>query len=176
MNIKRGTQNTGARSPRQLNFVWQHLMFVGPQYATCFMSLIWNTEFLDGSCSFKKSVYTSYRRPPFSAAEQLYVLWKLAQFKSHTLLYGYKWNVSCILHISDWFWSNSTASFMKFSVTQAYSSEGMNEFMSIPSTFIVWFGWNRFYCSKVVCNAYFAFMVCKTLRWSVMVFKGGGAE
>ena len=144
MNMKRGIQITGARSPRQLNFVWQHVMFVGPQYETCFMSPIWNTEFLDGFCSFKKSVYTSYRRPPFSAAQQLYVSWKLVQFKSHTLLYGSKRNVPCIFHNSDWFWSNSRASLMKFSAMQAYFSEGMNEWMNVHTLHIhclIWVKW-----------------------------------
>jgi len=52
---------------------------------------------------------------------------------------------------------------MKFSAIQSYFSDGMKEFMSIPSIFIIWFGWNGFYCSKVVCNAYFAFNVCTIL-------------
>jgi hypothetical protein len=53
MNMKRGIQITGTRSPRQLNFVWHHIMFAGPQYATCFMSPIWNIEFLMVPASLK---------------------------------------------------------------------------------------------------------------------------
>lgn len=34
-NIHHGAQILGVRSPRQLNIIWLHLIFVGPQYLTC---------------------------------------------------------------------------------------------------------------------------------------------
>jgi hypothetical protein len=37
-----------ARSPGRLNFVRWCLIFVGPQYGTCFMSLLWHLEFWRG--------------------------------------------------------------------------------------------------------------------------------
>ena len=44
------------RSPGCLNFVRWHLIFVGPQCGTCFMSSLWRLEFLGGTCSFRKFV------------------------------------------------------------------------------------------------------------------------
>jgi len=32
-------------NPRQLIFVWWHLIFVGPQYGTCVISPIWHLKF-----------------------------------------------------------------------------------------------------------------------------------
>jgi len=34
-NIHHGTLNLGIRSPRQLNVILLHLIYVGPQYLTC---------------------------------------------------------------------------------------------------------------------------------------------
>jgi hypothetical protein len=44
-NIHLGAQISDARSPRQLNSVRWHLIFVGPQYLTCIMSPFWHLEF-----------------------------------------------------------------------------------------------------------------------------------
>jgi hypothetical protein len=161
MNMKTDIQ---IMSPRQLNFVWQNLMFVGPQYETCFMSRIWHIEFWDGSCVFQNSVYTSYRRPPFSAAEQLCVFesWCCSKAILYFMGINEMFPVFCTFltdfdQISEPVSCNSV-------LWKPTSMKGMNEFMPMPYTFIVWFGWNGFYCAKVVCDAYFAFMVHTTLR------------
>jgi hypothetical protein len=41
----RGAQIPDTRSPWQLNFVQWHLVSVGSQYVTCFMSQFWHLEF-----------------------------------------------------------------------------------------------------------------------------------
>jgi hypothetical protein len=45
MHRARVTQIAGARLPWQLNFVHWCLIFVDPQYVTCFSSVIWHLEF-----------------------------------------------------------------------------------------------------------------------------------
>jgi len=54
--IIRCAQITVARSPRQLNFVYWHLMLVDPQYGTCAIPPFWHLEFSFGSYIFGKFV------------------------------------------------------------------------------------------------------------------------
>jgi hypothetical protein len=42
----RGAQIPGTRSPKLLNFGWWCLIFVGPQYGTCFMWRLWHQRIL----------------------------------------------------------------------------------------------------------------------------------
>lgn len=50
IHLGRSTQIPGAKTPWWLNLLWLYLMFVGPQYGTCFSSHFWCLEFW-GSCS-----------------------------------------------------------------------------------------------------------------------------
>jgi len=52
------THILGARSPRRLNFVPWCLIFVDPQYGTCFMSPSWRLKFWCGSQIFIKCVHS----------------------------------------------------------------------------------------------------------------------
>jgi len=49
IHIKRRAQALGANLPWQLTFARWFLIFVGPQYGTCFMSSLWSLEFWGGS-------------------------------------------------------------------------------------------------------------------------------
>jgi hypothetical protein len=49
--LTRCTHILGVRSSWWLNFVWWHLIFVGSQCETCFMSLFWHLQFLENLCT-----------------------------------------------------------------------------------------------------------------------------
>jgi hypothetical protein len=51
----------GCTTPERLNFIWQGLTVVGPQYGSCFMSAFWCLKFLDGSYIFAKSVHIPFQ-------------------------------------------------------------------------------------------------------------------
>ena len=59
VNCSRGAQILGAWSP-QVEHVQVHLISVGLQYETCFMSCFWHPEFWGGVFVFEKSVLAWY--------------------------------------------------------------------------------------------------------------------
>jgi hypothetical protein len=52
-----GAQILGASLPWLLNFVQWRLIFVGPQYGTCFVSPLWRVEFWGASKIYTKFVH-----------------------------------------------------------------------------------------------------------------------
>ena len=69
---RRGKQVPGARIPRQLNFVWWCLIFVGLQYGSCLIQLFfWQPEFWGGFWIFRKWVHIFQRlSQPLSSSKR----------------------------------------------------------------------------------------------------------
>jgi len=55
------TQILGTRSQWQLNCVQWHVIFVGPQYGTCFMSPFWCLEFWGGLYIFTQFLHPCFK-------------------------------------------------------------------------------------------------------------------